>query len=357
MADTSQERTEQATERRKRDARKKGTVAKSTDLNSAAVTVVLLMVLPTAISLLGSGFVQGMNSAFMQLTADTNQVNLQRTFLAALMPALPGIGCIIAAAMGVGLVANFAQVGFMFSPDAMIPNFSKLNPFEGMKRMLSSRSAFDTAKASLKLFVFGYLAYSAVSSRWSDIRALPYISPFGSLAVAGEILRTVGLRVALVWAAIAGLDYFFQRKQMQKSIMMSKQEVKQEHKESEGSQETKMARHIRRRKMRRGSMKKAVQSADVIITNPTHYAVAIQYDQSKGHAPIVVAKGADLLAARIRETAKAARVPIVPNPPLARALYRQCEVGDFVPRELFQAVAEVLSYVYRTLGKLKNYKV
>jgi len=356
MAETSQEKTEQATERRKRDSRKKGTVAKSNDLNHAVVTVVLLMVLPAAISILGTGFVQGMHTAFLRLTTDTNQVSIQRTFLSVLAPAAPGVLMIIAAAMGVGLVSNFAQVGLMFSPEAMIPNFSKVNPFEGFKRLLSSRSAFETGKSSLKLGLFGYLAYSAISARWSDIRAFPYMSPFGSLQAAGDILRTVGLRVGLVWLAIAAFDYFFQRKQMQKSIMMSKQEVKQEHKESEASAETKMARNQRRRKMRRTSMRKAVQSADVVITNPTHYAIAIQYNPAKGHAPIVVAKGQDLLAARIREAAKKSRVPIVPNPPLARALYRQCEVGDFVPRELFQAVAEVLSYVYKTLGQLKNFK-
>jgi flagellar biosynthetic protein FlhB len=354
MAETSQEKTEQATERRKRDARKKGTVAKSTDLNHAAVTIVLLMVLPAAFSMLGTGFVQGMKAGFMQLNSQGNPNSLLRSFLTCLSPCLPGIGLIMATAMGVGLASNIAQVGLTFSPESMVPNLAKLNPFEGLKRMLSSKSAFETGKASLKLGLFGYIAYSAISSRWSDIRAFSYISPFGSLEAMGEILRTVGIRVALVWATIAALDYFFQRKQMLKSIMMSKQEIKQEHKQSEGSPETKMARNIRRRKMRRSSMKRAVQTADVVITNPTHYAIAIKYDKLKGHAPIVVAKGQDLLAAKIRETAKAARVPIVPNPPLARALYRQCEVGDFVPRELFQAVAEVLAYVYRTLGKMKN---
>jgi flagellar biosynthetic protein FlhB len=356
MAETSQERTEQATERRKREARKKGTVAKSTDLNHAAVTIVLLMVLPAAIGMLGTGFVQGMRTGFLGLTAETNPTNILKTFVACLSPALPGIGLIIAAAMGVGLTANFAQVGFMISPEAMAPNFAKLNPLEGAKRLLSSRALFDTGKASLKLGLFGYLAYTAISAKWSDIRAFPYISPFGALQAAGEILHTVGLRVAIVWAAIAGADYFFQRKQIQNSLMMSKQEVKQEHKEAEGSPQTRMARNIRRRKMRRRSMKQAVQSADVIITNPTHFAVAIKYDMTKGHAPIVVAKGQDYLAARIRDTAKSARIPIVANPPLARALYRQCEVGDFVPRELFQAVAEVLAYVYKTLGKMRNVK-
>ena len=355
MAETSQERTEQATDKRKREARRKGTVAKSTDLNHSAVTLALLMILPIAVGKLGIGFAQGMSTTFSSISANPSRTSVLRTFMACLSPALPGVGLIIAAAMGVGLVCNFAQVGFTFSPEAMVPNFQKLNPFEGAKRFLSTRIFFDTAKSTAKLGLFGYIAYSAISSRWSDIRAFPYISPYGALQAAGEILHTVALRVALLWLAIAGLDYFYQRQQTQKSMMMSKQEVKQEHKESEGSPQTKMARNQRRRKMRRQSLQKAMKSADVVITNPTHYAVAISYNAAKGHAPIVVAKGQDFLAERIRETARAYHVPLVPNPPLARALYRQCEVGDYVPRELFQAVAEVLAYVYKTLGKLKNF--
>lgn len=356
MAESSQERTEQATDKRKREARRKGTVTKSTDLTHAAVTVVLLLVLPIAVGRIGTGVAEGMTNTFLSITPDPSRTSVLRAFVACLTPALPGVAMIIAAAMGAGLVCNFAQVGFTFSPEAMVPNFQKLNPFEGAKRFLSSRIFFDTAKSTAKLGLFGYIAYAAIAARWSDIRAFPYMSPFGALQAAGEILHTLALRIALLWAAIAGLDYFFQRRQVQKSLMMSKQEVKQEHKDAEGSPQTKMARNMRRRRMRRQSLKKAIKSADAVITNPTHYAVAISYDARKGHAPRVVAKGQDFMAERIRETAKLYRVPIVPNPPLARALYRQCEVGDFVPRELFQAVAEVLAYVYKTLGRLKNFQ-
>jgi flagellar biosynthetic protein FlhB len=354
MAETSQERTEQATDKRKREARKKGTVAKSVDLNHAASTIALLMTLPLALSKLASAMLGTMRFALANPTEDPSFSGLQHRFLTCLVPVLPGIAIIMAVAVGVALVSNFAQVGLVFSPEALAPNFAKMNPLEGFKRMLSSRGAFETGKAALKAILFGYLAYSAIMSRWSDVSHLGFLNTMGGLQAIGEIMRTMALRIAIVWAILAGADYYFQRKQTNKGLMMSKQEVKQEHKESEGSPEVKMARHRRRHKLRRQRMRQAVQAADVVVTNPTHFAVAIQYSPTKGHAPIVVAKGQDLVAARIREFAKEAKVPIVANPPLARALHKQCEVGDFVPRELFQAVAEVLAYVYKTLGRVRR---
>jgi flagellar biosynthetic protein FlhB len=162
------------------------------------------------------------------------------------------------------------------------------------------------------------------------------------------VIREIGLKVGFVWLGLAGLDYFLQRKQTDKQLRMTKEEVKQEMKEMEGSPELRAAIAQRRRKLSRRMMQ-AVKTADAVITNPTHYAIAIKYETGKMHAPQVVAKGVDLIALRIREVAKESKVPIVPNPPLARQLYKKCELGDYVPRELFQAVAEVLAYVYKTL--------
>jgi flagellar biosynthetic protein FlhB len=150
---------------------------------------------------------------------------------------------------------------------------------------------------------------------------------------------------------LAGIDYYFQRKQVDKQLRMSKQEVKQEMKEMEQSAELRGAIARKRRALSRSRMMEAVKKADVIVTNPTHFSIAIKYESGKMYAPQVVAKGADLVALKIREIAKEHKVPIVPNPPLARQLYKKCEVGDFVPREMFQAVAEVLAYVYRTMNR------
>ena len=222
-----------------------------------------------------------------------------------------------------------------------------------VKRIFSITAGFEGGKAFGKSILFGALAFSAISGRWDELAGLPGMQPLAALALVGGVVRTMAMRVAMAWLAIAGLDFFFQRKQINKQLMMTKEELKQEMRESEGSPELKVAIAIRRRKLKKRMMD-AVRTADVVVTNPTHYAVAIEYKPGEHHAPIVVAKGADFLAAKIREVASEARVPIVPNPPLARALYRKCEIGDFVPRDYFQAVAEVLAYVYRTLKRVRK---
>jgi len=170
----------------------------------------------------------------------------------------------------------------------------------------------------------------------------------------GTLLRSIVIKVAISWLVLAAIDYFFQRKQVDKQLKMTKEEIKQEMKQAETSPELKAAQHRRRRQLSKGRMMQSVKKADVIITNPTHYAIALSYDSDKHTAPVVVGKGVDILAAKIREVAAENRVPIVPNPPLARALYKQCEIGDPVPKDLFQPVAEVLAYVYKTLKRIKT---
>ena len=189
---------------------------------------------------------------------------------------------------------------------------------------------------------------------WGAISNIWGLTPIGSLSVIGGIIRTILFRVAFLWLVLAVADFVFQKKQVNDQLKMTKQEVRQEMKDAEASPELKGARMRQARKFSRMRMAQAVKAADVIITNPTHFAVALSYNQGKSHAPVVVAKGVDHLALKIREIAKEAKVPIVENRPLARALHKQCEVGDFVPRELFQSVAEVLAYVYRMTKKVKK---
>ena len=353
MADQAQERTEEATPKRRRDARRKGTVAKSNDLTGSLALVASLFVLPTAVGMMGSGFMSGMRSCLENLpnTADLSTIGSHCGKI--LVPSIPGISLLILTIMAVGISANFAQVGFVMSAETLTPSFSKINPLEGFKRLFSQRAVFDAAKAALKAGLFGYLIWSEISNSWPLLMGLSWLTPQGSMSAVGGMLKVVGFKVGFCWLALAGLDYYFQRKQVDKQLRMTKEELKQEMKDAESSPELKAAQHRRRRQLSKGRMLQAVAKADVIVTNPTHYAVAIQYDRQKHAAPIVVAKGADFLAAKIREVAAEHRVPLVPNPPLARALYKQCEIGDAVPRELFQAVAEVLAYVYKTLRGLR----
>lgn len=356
MAENQQtgEKTEDATPKRKQDSRKKGQVAKSTDLVHAATLLAGSFMLPWLceawIKMLietfrGKGLVGG--GELTPETAIKHMVNIG-------LPSVGLAGILILLLLVVGVAANLGQVGLLWATEPIKPTFQKINPLEGFKRLVSKKALFEGFKAIFKLTVFSWIVYAAVSGAWNELVYLSGMPPAKASAVIGGLIHTIMTRIALVWMVLAALDYFFQFKQHEKQIKMTKQELKQEMKEQEGSPEVKMARMQRRRKLSKGSLKSMVAEADVIITNPTHFAVAIKYERSKMHAPLVVAKGQDYLALKIRALAKELDVPIVENKPLARGLYAQCDVGDYVPREHFGAVAEVLAYVYKTLKKLKK---
>ncbi|MBL8059727.1 MAG: flagellar biosynthesis protein FlhB [Chthonomonas sp.] len=348
---SSGEKTEEPTLRRKSEARKQGTVAKSTDLTGALTLLAVVAILPTALGAFGKGFVASLHGT--PLPTDASTSNLSAYVLDLLKPSLLLLATIGGTAMAVGLAANFAQVGFHLSAAPLEPKFEKINPVSGFKRIASKRAVVEGLKTLFKGLLFGFLAYDAIRSNWTNLLTLSWNSPSEAAIRVGALIWAVAIRVAVAWLVMATLDYFFQRNEVNKQLRMTKDEVKREMKEMEGSPEIRIARMQRMRKMSRGRTQEMIKSADVIITNPTHFAVAIQYDRSSMHAPMVVAKGQDYLAFKIREIAEQHKVPIVPNPPLARALYKQCDVGDFIPRDHFAAVAEVLAHVYRTIKKLR----
>lgn len=352
--ESGQEKTEQPTDRRKKEARKKGTVAKSVDMISAAVFMSVLIALPSVIKSGYEGFSKGFQNSLRVSTLDLSSANVGRATFAAVQPMLPALVMVMGIAMMVGLVGNFAQVGFSFNAEAMAPKFSKLNPANGLKRLFGKQTVFELAKNLVKLFLFSWMVYTAIRDNWNQIGMIWTLTPLATMAVVGGLLRTILMRIGFVWLILAIADFAFQKKQVNDQLKMTKEEVRQEMKDAETSPELKGARMRQARKLSRMRMSQAVQTADVIVTNPTHYAVALSYNQGKSHAPIVVAKGVDHMALKIREIAKEAKVPIVENRPLARALHKQCEVGDFVPRELFQSVAEVLAYVYRMTKKVRR---
>lgn len=351
-----QERTEQATPRHRQEARRRGTVTKSMDLTHAAVVVGLLIVLPFGIGTIGEGALQAMKLSTSSIPADLDSMHMLGYAANSFRPVLPGLCAVVFTSMVIGVAANFAQVGFVFSGQALAPNFSKLNPINGFSRFLSRVSVFEAGKAFGKACLFGLIAFMTIRSNWENLTQLSAIPPIEAVGVAGSVVRVMGIRVAIAWALLAGIDYFFQRQQIERQLRMTKEEVKREMRELETAPEVRMVRNARRRRLMR-RLREAVRSADVVVTNPTHYAVALRYQAGRDHAPMVVAKGVDFLAARIREEALDAEIPLVPNPPLARALYKQCEIGDYVPRDLFQAVAEVLAYVYRTLKRMPVQRV
>lgn len=352
--DSAQERTEDATPRRRQQARKKGSVAKSTDLNSAFVVAVVVMALPPMAAGIGQSWVQAFRVAAtsMPRTLDFSSMTayLAKVGGAPLAAFLPLLGLLMVS----GLAINFAQVGFVLSSEAMAPKWERLNPFSGIKRFFSAAAYMEGGKALVKASLFSYLAWSTIQARWSELTQSSWLQPTAGIGLMGGVMQQIAVKISIAWLALAAIDYFFQRKQMEKQLKMTKEEVKQEFKESETSPEIKQAMSRMRRRLTKGRTLEAVKEADLILTNPTHYSVALKYNPGEMHAPQVIAKGVDHLAFKIREVAEAHGIPIVPNPPLARQLYRKCEVGDFVPRDMFQAVAEVLAYVYSTIRSVRS---
>lgn len=354
MAESSSgEKTEEPTHRRKTDARKQGTVAKSADLTGALTLMAVLGVLPAALAAFGHGMVGGFQSSLSNVPRGMSQAEIYRFMADLLKPTLLLFLTVAGTGLAVGLASNFLQVGFTLSAESMQPKFEKINPVAGFKRLFSQRALVEGLKTLFKGVVFGYMAFDAVRANWINLIRLGWFGPAEAATHVGSLIWGISMRVGTAWLILAALDYMFQRQQVNKQLKMTKDEVKREMKEQEGSPEVKAARMQRMRKLSRGRIQESVRKADVIITNPTHFSVAIQYDRSKMHAPMIVAKGQDYLALKIREIATENKVPIIPNPPLARALYKECEVGDFVPREMFGAVAEVLAFVYRTIKKLR----
>jgi flagellar biosynthetic protein FlhB len=350
------ERTEEATPRKRQEARKKGTVAKSSDLNGAASLFVCALMLPHVVSTLGQGVYEVLHSSVTEPSKPLDYASVMELFTSLLYPALVSLGPMVLCLMAVGLVVNFAQVGFVLSGESLKPTFEKINPLAGFKRLFSARTTFEGIKAVFKMLLFTWIAYAVVAGQWGDLANLSFLPPQQAAARIGELMHTILVRIAAVWLVLAIADYIFQRKQIDKQLRMTKDELKREMKEQEGSPEVKAAIYHRRRKLLKGGLVARMREADVVVTNPTHFAVALKYKRNEHHAPMVVAKGQDYLALKIREVADQEDVPIVENPPLARALYKQCEVGDFIPRDMFAAVAEVLAYVYKSVKSARKSK-
>ena len=353
------EKSEQPTAKKLEDARKEGQVAKSQEIATAFSLLALFVILRLVYALMGSTF----TSIFSRVYDDIP--NVARTYDGQLPFAY--ISSIVNKAMltllllcapffivgfAVAFICDYVQVGYKPTTKPLQPKLSKLNPISGLKKIFSARKLFELAKSILKLIIMGIVIYSFFSKR-NDYLFLLYDMPLGqAIGLMGNLIIDLGLRVAIAYMIIAFADLIYQKRKFTKDMMMTKQEVKDEFKNSEGSPEVKSAQKRKMMEASRRRMMQAVPQADVVITNPTHFAVAVKYDANEADAPMVVAKGADFMAQRIKELAKENDVEIVENKPLARMLYANVEVGELVPPELYKAVAEVLAYVYHLKGKI-----
>ncbi len=357
MAETDgQEKTEQPTGKKLEDSRKEGKVAKSTEVNAFAIfTSGLLMVYFTQ-SYLSSRISDFSIKIFNNLDVlNINKDMIQSFTKDTLFFFLITLAPILIVLFVVSLVANIAQVGLKFSPKALKPELSRFNPFTGMKKVFfSSGSLVELAKSLLKLVLIGGFTYSMLSGfiKGSSILVELTIPEIVKYMVQSSF--SLLWKISLLYTVIAAVDFVFQKKKFIKDMMMTKQEVKEENRQSEGDPQIKSRIRRLQYAAAKNRMMQNVPKADVVITNPTHFAVALKYDVIKSSAPKVVAKGVDELAQKIKEVARENDVPIHEDRELARALYRICNIGDEIPSTLFKAVAQVLAYIYQLKNKKKK---
>lgn len=349
------EKTEKATPKKRQDARKKGQIAKSQDVSGS------LILLSAFLGLLAFGGYIKERLIFLysdvfyhRLTMDITQENVMTMFRSYGIQILLLLAPIFLVVVVIAAIANYAQVGFLMSGEGLKLKFSKLNPIQGFKNIFSMRSVVEFLKSILKLTVIGYLVFSTLWGSRDYISSLSKVTAEAAFHFTAQIMLNMGIKIAVALFVLGILDYMYQKYDHEKKLKMSKQDIKEEYKKMEGDPLIKGKIRERQRRMALQRMMQEVPKADVIITNPTHFAVALKYDGSQMDAPQVVAKGQDYVALRIKEIAKEHGVITMENRPLARALFQRSEIGDVIPADLFQAVAEVLAYVYKMKGKSKS---
>ncbi|PKM79327.1 MAG: flagellar biosynthesis protein FlhB [Firmicutes bacterium HGW-Firmicutes-13] len=343
-----EDKTEEATPRRKEEARKKGQVTRSNELN-AAVNLMSLLILFMFCSdfIFERSFLMVRNFYADFLTMPVKEGQITGLLLRFMGEFFIIMAPIFGTALVAGLAVNYFQVGFIASSDTLQMKFERLNPLEGFKRIMSRKALVELLKGIFKICVIGYLTYSFILGEIENLLEILYLGVDGSFAVISSLIISLGMRVGLVFICLAVLDYIYQRYEFQKSLKMSKQEVKEEYRQMEGDPQLKAKIKEKQRQVIMNRMMQEVPRSTVVITNPTELAVALKYNQDEHQAPVVAAKGAGFIAQKIKETAGKNNVPIIENKPVARMLYSQAEIGEEIPVELYQAVAEILAVVLK----------
>ena len=350
------EKTEKPSSRKREKAREEGQVVKSIEMNTAILLIAMFVTIKWIIPNLTTNFIKLFRDIYGRFEIVSGEFTIKLAseiindiIIIILKLLLP----IFSVAVLIGLVINFLQVGFKITLKSLQPKFNKLNPIQGFKRIISMQSIFELIKALIKISLVFVIAYSTIKGKEKTLLVLYDMSLNQIIQWIGSFTIEIGIKIGEFFIIIAVIDYIYQFLKHEKDLKMTKQEVKEEYKMSEGNPEIKSKI---RQKMREVSMRRMMQDlpkADVIITNPTHFAVAICYDSKIAPAPIVIAKGVDHLAFRIKEKAIEYNIEIIENKPLARNLYYNVDVGEEIPAELYQAVAEVLAIVYNL--KNRNY--
>lgn len=349
----SGERTEKPTQKRREEARKKGQIARRPELSSVVAFLAALFALRATGPALGRRAGELFTGVFERATDHTTLTPLLiHQMLIDAAGAIAALSApVVLVALAAGLASNFAQGGLTLTPQALVPKADSFNPVARLRKTFGGQTPIELLKEILKIVTLGAVCYGLFARVVGEAPSMVGVPAGRSLLAVGEIASQIGLRAGAVLLFVAALDYGYGWYKNEKSLRMTKQEIKDEFRQMEGDPHVKSQRRRMARSLTQRRIAAEVPRADVIVTNPTHFAVALRYDRARDHAPTVVAKGADEMAKQIRKIAKAHDVPVVENPPLARTLYRTVKEGRAIPPDLFRAVAELLAYVYRLKSK------
>ncbi len=354
--DEGGEKTEEPTAKKKEDSRKEGQVAKSKEISVALSLLAIFLCLKMFVGFLGKRFLGVFDSIWGIIPETANGAFNSVSVWQIMLDVILEISIIALPFFIIGFVVAFfsqtIQFKWMVTTKTLQPKLSKMNPINGFKRMFSKQALFELVLSILKIVCIGVISWSVVKDNMKVLLTLYDRSIEDSLGILFDIVMDLGIKISIVYLVIGLADLIFQKFKHKKDLMMSKQELKDEYKNQEGDPKIKGQQRQRMQQASRRRMMQSIPEADVVITNPTHFAVALKYDNTVSQAPIVVAKGADYLAMKIKEIAKENDVEIVENKPLARMLYSNVEIGDEIPSELYQSVAEVLAYVYALKNKV-----
>lgn len=345
----SEEKTEKATPKRRREAREKGQVLQSKEINSAIIIIISFLCLKIFGGFMLNNLLSFSNNFYNDYFINPEIFNIKDInilMLKIIRIVLVVVGPLTAIILILGLSTSYLQVGFLFTTKTLEMKLSRLNPIEGFKRILSKRALVELIKSIFKIIIVVYIVYLYAIKEIYNIFKLIDLNIESIVKQIGNMVVNVGIRSGIALFILAIFDYGYQWWEYEKNLKMSKQEIKEEFKQTEGNPQIKSKIKEKQRQMAMRRMMQDVPKADVIITNPTHFAIALKYDKEVYDAPYILAKGADLVAKNIKDIAKEHRIPTVENKPLAQTLYSTVEIGQIIPEELYQAVAEVLAYVY-----------
>ena len=356
MSEDAGDKTEAPTPRRRAEAREQGNIARSADLTISLMMLGMMITL----NLTGGKILLALKTLLVTMLSertlsDFNLDNATKGLLQGVYVAFIAIAPVLIALCLIAIISNILQVGFFFSTTRIQPNFAALNPVRGITRLFGGgQSPMKLLMSIAKMFLLGLVAYSAIHGRIESIQKVQVLAFTEIFMLAAQLIYDIVMRVGMAMLVLAILDYWYQRWSHERKLRMTKQEVKDEMRRMDGDPKMKGRRRQMAIAMLKKKLKKDVPTADVVVTNPTEFAVALKYDSKTMHAPRVIAKGQGMIAARIREIAIESGVPILERKPLARALYKLVEVGQEIPEQFYSAVAEILAYVYELSGKSRR---